>query len=158
MKKTIHSDEYSAVLKQLVEMRKTASPTQRAPAEKLHVRIIFEGASRIDPQSIICNSPAMTLIDQHKTELREACKTFQVRELYAFGSVLTDRFAEKSDVDLAVDFNRSSFEGSFQQFVGFKAELEKIFQRHVDLVPFRNIRNPIFRNTLEKTRQCVYAA
>jgi len=100
----------------------------------------------------------MTFIDQHKTELTAACKTYQVQELYAFGSVLTDRFAEKSDVDLAVDFNRSSFEGSFQQFIGFKTELEKIFHRHVDLVPFRNIRNQIFRNTLEKTRQCIYAA
>lgn len=100
----------------------------------------------------------MTFIDQHKTELIAACKAYQVQELYAFGSVLTDRFAEKSDVDLAVDFNRSSFEGSFLQFFGFKTELEKIFQRHVDLVPFRNIRNQVFRNTVEKTRQCIYAA
>lgn len=100
----------------------------------------------------------MTLIDQHKSELTRACKAYQVKELYAFGSVLTDQFAKQSDVDLAVDFDRSSFEGSFRQFVEFKTELEKIFQRHVDLIPFRRIRNQIFRNTLEKTKQCVYAA
>lgn len=100
----------------------------------------------------------MTLIDQHKPELTKACKTYQVKELYAFGSVLTDQFGEKSDVDLAVDFDRSSFEGSFRQFVDFKTELEKIFQRHVDLIPFRSIRNRVFRSALEKTKQCVYAA
>lgn len=100
----------------------------------------------------------MTLIDQHEPELTQACKTYQVKELYAFGSVLTDQFGKESDVDLAVDFNWISFEGSFQQFMDFKTELEKIFQRHVDLVPFRNIRNQIFRNALEKTRQCIYAA
>jgi len=100
----------------------------------------------------------MTLIDQNKTELTRACKTFQVKELYAFGSVLTDRFGEESDVDLAVDFDRSSFEGSFQQFIGFKTELEQILHRHVDLIPFRNIRNQVFSTTLEKTRQCIYAA
>lgn len=100
----------------------------------------------------------MNLIEQHKPELTKACQTYQVKELYAFGSVVTDRFNKDSDVDLAVDFNRTSFDGSFQQFIDFKTELEKIFQRKVDLVPFRSIRNRVFRNVLEKTRQCVYAA
>jgi transcriptional regulator with XRE-family HTH domain len=35
MKKSIHSDEYSCVLKKLIEMRETAGLTQRALAEKL---------------------------------------------------------------------------------------------------------------------------
>jgi transcriptional regulator with XRE-family HTH domain len=35
MKKSIHSDEYSYVLKKLIEMRETAGLTQRALAEKL---------------------------------------------------------------------------------------------------------------------------
>ncbi len=35
MKKSIHSDEYSCVLKKLVEMREATGLTQRALAEKL---------------------------------------------------------------------------------------------------------------------------
>lgn len=100
----------------------------------------------------------MSLIDQYKSELTKACATYQVKELYAFGSVLTDRFGEQSDVDLAVDFNRTSFEGSFDQFLNFKTELETIFHRPVDLIPFRRIRNRFFRETLEQTKQCIYAA
>jgi predicted nucleotidyltransferase len=100
----------------------------------------------------------MTLIDQHKAELTQACTDYQVKELYAFGSVLSDLFNERSDVDLAVDFNRTNFEGSFLQFLNFKTTLEKIFHRPVDLVPIGSIRNPVFLHALNETKRCIYAA
>ena len=100
----------------------------------------------------------MTLIDQHKSEIRQVCNTYQVKELYAFGSVLSDRFSEQSDVDFAVDFGRDNFNGSFRQFMGFKEALENILERTVDLVPIRSVRNPVFLKTLNKTKQRIYAA
>lgn len=100
----------------------------------------------------------MTLIDQHQSELAEACNAYKVKELYAFGSVLTDHFNQNSDIDLAVNFDRDSFEGSFLQFLNFKTALENIFQRHVDLVPLGNIRNQVFLDTLNQTKRCIYAA
>ncbi len=114
--------------------------------------------NKIDPSNAICDPLRMTLIDQHQRELAQACSTYKVKELYAFGSVLSDRFNEKSDVDLAVDFDRDSFEGSFLQFLNFKNTLEEIFHRHVDLVPLGSIRNQIFLRTLNQTRRCIYAA
>jgi transcriptional regulator with XRE-family HTH domain len=53
MKKSIHSDEYSIVLKKLVEMRKTAGLTQRALADKLRREYSFvwrieHGERRLD--------------------------------------------------------------------------------------------------------------
>lgn len=114
--------------------------------------------NKIDPFGTICNPDFMTLIDQHRRELVQACSTYKVKELYAFGSVLSDRFNENSDVDLAVDFYRDSFEGSFLQFLNLKTTLEKILQRQVDLVPFGSIRNQIFLRTLNQTKQCIYAA
>ena len=100
----------------------------------------------------------MTLIDQYKSELTQACNTYKVKELYAFGSILSDRFNKQSDVDLAVNFDRDRFEGSFLQFLNFKTTLEEIFHRHVDLVPLGSIRNPVFLRTLNKTKRCIYAA
>ena len=114
--------------------------------------------NKIDPSITICDPLHMTLIDQHQRELAQACSTYKVKELYAFGSVLSDRFNEKSDVDLAVDFDRDSFEGSFLQFLNFKNTLEEIFHRHVDLVPLGSIRNQVFLQTLNQTKQCIYAA
>lgn len=100
----------------------------------------------------------MNLIEQHEQELKKTCSEYDVKELYAFGSVLSDRFNDLSDVDLAVDFNRDSFEGSFLQFINFKAALEQILCRNVDLVPLGSIRNQVFLRSLNQTRQCIYAA
>ena len=100
----------------------------------------------------------MTLIDQHRVEIIEACNLYQVNELHVFGSVLSDRFSAQSDVDFTVDFDRDNFDGSFQQFVDFKEALETILKRTVDLVSIRSVRNPVFLQTLHETKQCVYAA
>lgn len=34
----------------------------------------------------------MELINKYRKELEKACSTFKVEELYAFGSILTDKF------------------------------------------------------------------
>ncbi|RZJ39222.1 MAG: hypothetical protein EOO18_01335 [Chryseobacterium sp.] len=46
----------------------------------------------------------MSLIDQYTRDIQQLCEQHKVRRLYAFGSVLTDRFQQDSDVDLIVDF------------------------------------------------------
>jgi predicted nucleotidyltransferase len=112
----------------------------------------------IDFEPVICNRKRMTLIDQHKDEIIQACRSCAVKELHVFGSVLSDHFTENSDVDFAVDFNRNSFEGSYGQFMEFKDRLEHILHRNIDLISIRSVRNPIFLRTLNNTKQCIYAA
>ena len=46
----------------------------------------------------------MNLIENHNKDIQNLCKTHIVKFLYAFGSVLTDKFNAESDVDLIVDF------------------------------------------------------
>ena len=36
--------------------------------------------------------------------LKELCRRYKVKSLYAFGSVNTPRFTEKSDIDLLIEF------------------------------------------------------
>jgi predicted nucleotidyltransferase len=46
-----------------------------------------------------------TIITQHLDELIELCHQFGVKRLYAFGSVLTNRFnPEKSDLDFVRNY------------------------------------------------------
>ena len=47
----------------------------------------------------------MHLITDNIQNLFALCKKYKVKTLYAFGSILTPRFNEKSDVDLLVNFN-----------------------------------------------------
>ncbi|WP_290384004.1 nucleotidyltransferase domain-containing protein, partial [uncultured Muribaculum sp.] len=49
----------------------------------------------------------MHLVEINIHKIIELCKRFHVRKLWVFGSILTDRFNDESDVDLCVDFDKS---------------------------------------------------
>ena len=40
-----------------------------------------------------------------KEEISALCQQNKVKNLYVFGSVLTDRFTDKSDIDMVVDID-----------------------------------------------------
>ena len=44
------------------------------------------------------------------------------------------------------------------RFFGLQADLEELFGRHVDLVSNEAIRNPFFRQTVDRTKVALYAA
>ncbi len=46
----------------------------------------------------------MKLIDSNKDRLIELCINHKVKELYLFGSALTDRFQDSSDIDMLIQF------------------------------------------------------
>jgi len=96
--------------------------------------------------------------DLKTKQLHELCKKFNVKELYLFGSAVTDNFSEQSDLDFMVKFNRQDFEGAFDQFIDFKQELERMYGRPVDLYNLKKFRNSIFQKEIERTRKLLYAA
>lgn len=97
-------------------------------------------------------------IDLKKADLRNLCERFNVKELYLFGSATTSAFSDDSDLDFLVQFRRDSFEGAFDQFMDFKNELEKLYDRPVDLYNDKQFRNPIFQQEIERSRKLLYAA
>lgn len=48
----------------------------------------------------------MNPLQLYNTEIYELCLKHSVGELAVFGSILTDKFNAKSDIDLVVDFTR----------------------------------------------------
>ena len=81
-----------------------------------------------------------------------------VRRLDVFGSVLSDAFSVDSDIDFLVEFDRQGYEGAFEQFMGFKEQLEALLLRPVDLVVSRPFRNPHFQQEVDQTKRLIYAA
>jgi predicted nucleotidyltransferase len=69
----------------------------------------------------------------HK-QVAELCKRFGVSELAVFGSVLTDRFSEESDVDFLVAFQNDDYGPWACKLTQLQTELAGILSRHVDLV------------------------
>ena len=47
----------------------------------------------------------MNLITQNIESIKALCKSHKVKSLYAFGSVLSDKFNDESDIDLIVNFS-----------------------------------------------------
>ena len=72
-----------------------------------------------------------------------------------FGSVLRDDFRPASDVDVMVAFKPDSGWSLFD-IVDMKMELEKIFERDVDIVEDGTIRNPIKRRCIYENLEVVY--
>jgi predicted nucleotidyltransferase len=98
----------------------------------------------------------MNLIDVNKDKLIELCNKHKVKELYLFGSILTDKFSETSDIDLLIQFHPIELLDYFDNYIQLKEELEQLFQRPVDLVENQAIRNPIFRRVVEREKQLIY--
>jgi hypothetical protein len=101
------------------------------------------------------------LIQQQFQANRQAlvaiCQRLEVKRLRVFGSVVGGNFiAKSSDLDMIVDFYNDSAVGIADRFLTLAEELERLFQRRVDLLTERSVRNPIFRESIELAGQTVY--
>ncbi|TCZ65203.1 nucleotidyltransferase [Flaviaesturariibacter aridisoli] len=100
----------------------------------------------------------MRLIDQHKAIIAALCQRHGVRRLYVFGSILSDRFSEDSDIDLLVDFSGVDLKHYADNYYNFKFALEEALHHPVDLIEEKALRNPFFKQSVEAQRQLLYAA
>ena len=98
----------------------------------------------------------MHLIDRNIQQIIALCKKYKVKRLYAFGSILTPKFNDQSDIDLAVDFNDQEIPDMFEHFFDFIYELETFLGRKVDLVDQSAIRNSYFQKELNSTKKLIY--
>lgn len=78
------------------------------------------------------------------------CKSHQVKELYAFGSVVSGNFTNKSDIDLIVEINEPNpvFRGKL--ILSLYSKIGNVFNRKVDLLTVDSIKNPFFQEHIEK--------
>ena len=89
-------------------------------------------------------------------KLADLCKRHRIQELSLFGSVLTDRFRDESDIDLLVTFRPDARVG-FLALARAQHELEDLLGRQVDLVPKGGLK-PAIRDSVLATAQVLYAA
>jgi predicted nucleotidyltransferase len=98
------------------------------------------------------------LIETYKNELKSLCEKYDVKIMYVFGSAVTSDFSESSDVDILISFKDISFEKYTDNYFELHEALVNLFQRKVDLVTERSLSNPYFIESIEKTKQLLYAA
>lgn len=83
----------------------------------------------------------------------------KIKNAYVFGSVLTDRFNTKSDIDLLISFEEGLevLERGTIWWNLYDA-LKEIFNREIDILIEDRLRNPYFIEELNEKRQLIYAA
>ncbi len=98
-------------------------------------------------------------IADNRKALDSLCRRFQVRRLELFGSAVGEAFdRESSDLDFIVEFAELPENGYADAYFGLAEALEALFQRDVDLVVLSAVKNPYFRESIERSRTLLYAA
>jgi predicted nucleotidyltransferase len=96
-----------------------------------------------------------------EAEIAEFCRRNGIRRLSFFGSVLTDRFSDASDVDILVEFEPDRRVG-YLGLAAMERELSEVVGRKVDLrTPdelSRYFRDDVLRAAqVQYVRECVTA-
>ena len=102
----------------------------------------------------------MKLIELNLEKIYELCRKYKVKTLSVFGSILTDRFTDESDVDLLVNFlpyDPDSLEFDYvTNYIDLVESLESLLGRKVDLVVESSLRNQYFIANVNRTKQLIY--
>lgn len=101
----------------------------------------------------------LPVLAEHQVELEGLCRRYRVRRLELFGSAAVGRARPGiSDLDFLVEFEPLPVGAYADAYFGLLESLEQLFSRPVDLVVAAAIRNPYFRQSVEKTKALLYAA
>ncbi len=96
-------------------------------------------------------------LDTYKNEINRLCLQNKVKSLYVFGSVLTDRFSDKSDIDLVVDIESNDPLEYADNYFNLKFALQDLMKRRIDLLENKAIKNPYIRTSIDRTKSLLYA-
>jgi len=98
-------------------------------------------------------------IEQRRQEIEALCREYGVERLALFGSAATDRFRQNdSDLDFLVEFRNPLAPGYADRYFGLLEGLQNLFRRPVDLVVESAIKNPYFREAVNRDKAQLYAA
>ncbi len=98
----------------------------------------------------------MSIIERNIEGIKRICNRYAVSQLSVFGSVLTEKFNDSSDIDFLVTFDAIPVESYADNYLQMSTELSELLGREIDLVEDKAIRNPIFRNVVNRTKVQIY--
>ncbi len=95
-------------------------------------------------------------LEKYKDEIQNICRKYHVKRLVAFGSVLSADFEESSDVDFLLELE--GVENGLSRYMNIKFELEALFNRSVDIIMPKAIKNELIKNYIFSDTRELYAA
>jgi predicted nucleotidyltransferase len=98
------------------------------------------------------------LLTENIDEIKALCSEHNVRTLFAFGSVCTDKFNDQSDIDLLISFYPMDFGEYADTYFDIADKFENLFHRPVDLITDKSLSNPYFIDSINQTKALLYGA
>lgn len=98
----------------------------------------------------------MNLIERNIGNLKKLCDTYNVSRLYVFGSALSHKFKKDSDIDFLVTFDSVELNDYADNYFDFKFSLEDLFNRKIDLLEEKAIRNPFLKQSIDTSKELIY--
>jgi predicted nucleotidyltransferase len=98
----------------------------------------------------------MEILKENINQIQSLCKQYHVIRLFVFGSILTNRFNQNSDIDFLVDFDNVDLFEYADNYFDFKYSLQDLFQKDIDLIESKAITNPYFKKNIENSKQLIY--
>ncbi|MBD5175103.1 MAG: nucleotidyltransferase [Bacteroidales bacterium] len=102
----------------------------------------------------------MKLIEMNIDKIAALCRKYKVARLWVFGSILTPRFTDESDIDLLVTFDKTRIPllEMVDVFFDFIYELENLLNRKIDLTDYNSITNKYFKEEVDEKKQLLWSA
>lgn len=98
-----------------------------------------------------------TLIKERYDDFIDLCRAHKVDKIYAFGSSITDHFdADKSDIDIVVKIDINDPADRGEALLSLWDNLERLFNRKIDLLTDDSIRNPYLKSNIDRTKKLIY--
>lgn len=98
----------------------------------------------------------MNLIAAYLSQIKELCDANSVKSLFVFGSAITDRFRDSSDIDLIVEIEEEDPTVYSEHYFNLKFQLEKLLKRKIDLLEKKSLSNTNLVQEIEENKVLVY--
>lgn len=90
-------------------------------------------------------------------DFKDLCMVHGVRELYAFGSAITDDFdPDRSDIDFLVEIDDPNPLERGEKLLSLWDTFESFFHRKVDLLTSDSLKNPYLKKIIDDTKILIY--
>ncbi len=99
------------------------------------------------------------ILENKRDDLKNICQKLKIKRLYVFGSIVSDKFNEESDIDFLISFADSlTIEEYTDNYFSLHYQLRAIFNREIDIITERSLSNPYFIESINETKELIYEA
>ena len=94
-----------------------------------------------------------------KEQIIDLCKVYQVKRLYLFGSLASDKMNDESDIDFLISFDENLEVSDYSNnYFTIHEKLESLLNEKIDLITESSLQNPYFIESLNANKVLFYGS